>query len=168
MKPAPPLRLTLLRHAQADPELPGSKDWQRALTRRGELDAKQMGQRLKQRYGPPPLILSSPAIRARQTSEIVAKHFARTQIEFVDDLYLASPLIMLSSIQQHGESFTHLLVVGHNPGISELANELNCERAIEGMPTASFVSMEFAMRTWRELLPATGINVEFDYPQRPA
>ena len=83
-----------------------------------------------------------------------------------EELYLASPKQMLSVILAQDNATRHLVLVGHNPGISELADELSQERRIEGMPTASVVTMEFDIDSWQELLPASGTNVEFDYPQR--
>lgn len=161
-------RLSLLRHAQADTPLPDQQDWDRPLTKRGQLDAAEMARRLKISSTVPQVILSSPAMRARQTAEIVAKACSKARLAFAEQLYLASPKQMLETIQQLGDAAAHLLVVGHNPGISELADQLSTERRIDGMPTASIVTLEFDITTWQALRPATGDNVEFDFPQRPA
>ena len=166
-------RLSLIRHAQADNLLSGHKDWDRALTRRGLLDAAEMAQRLKSQCVEsqcmkPDLILSSPAIRARQTAEVFAKCFSKARLQLLEELYLCAPKPMLAAIQQVEGNAMHLLVVGHNPGISELADQLAEDRRIDGMPTASIVTMQFEIKKWQALLPAMGIDVEFDYPQRLA
>ncbi len=161
-------RLTLIRHAQADNPLPDQQDWHRPLTKRGQRDAKEMSRRLKEQQPRPEIILSSPAIRAKQTAEIFAACFAKAELVMNEELYLAEPKNLLAAIQQLGDVADHLILVGHNPGISELADQLSKDRRIEGMPTASIVTMEFSITTWQALLPATGINVDFDYPQRPA
>ncbi|MGD9841820.1 MAG: histidine phosphatase family protein [Steroidobacteraceae bacterium] len=162
------MRLTLVRHAQADNPLPDQQDWDRPLTRRGLLDGTEMARRAKELRATPPLILSSPAVRTRQTAELFAKALNKSQLQLIEDLYLASAKQLLISLQQQADSTTHLMVVGHNPGISELADKLSDQRRIDGMPTASVVTMEFSITTWQDLRPATGLNVEFDYPQRPA
>jgi phosphohistidine phosphatase len=162
------MRLTLLRHAQADDPVSDQQDWDRPLTKRGQLDAKEMTRRMKVQQLRPTLMLSSPAIRARQTAEVVGKCFAAATLQLVEDLYQADRKQLLSVIQEHGANAAHLLVIGHNPGISECADWLAQERRIDGMPTCAIVTMEFSVTTWQAIRPATGINVDFDYPQRPA
>jgi phosphohistidine phosphatase len=161
-------RLTLLRHAQADNPLPDQSDWNRLLTKRGQLDAKEMARRLKVQQLRPGLVLSSPALRARQTAEVFARCFSSATLQLVEELYLADSKLLLTLIQQRGGSSDHLLVVAHNPGITELASWLAQDRRIDNMPTCATVTAEFELDTWQALQPATGLNVEFDYPQRPA
>jgi len=161
-------RLSLLRHAQADNPLPDQPDWDRPLTKRGLLDALEMARRMKAQRRRPELILSSPATRTRQTTEALIKYFSNAKLLFVEELYLTDSKQMLTAIQEYGESAKHLLVVAHNPGITELADLLSQERSIDAMPTAAIVTAEFDLHAWQDLLPATGIHVEFDYPQRPA
>lgn len=162
------MRLSLLRHAQADDPVSNQPDWDRPLTKRGQLDAKEMARRMKVAKHTPDLILSSPAIRARQTAEAFAKCFSGAQVQFVETLYLADTKQLLAAIRDHGGNAMHLLVVAHNPGITEFADQLSQERSIEAMPTGAIVTAEFDVQTWQELVFATGINVELDYPQRSA
>lgn len=161
-------RLSLLRHAQADNPLSDQQDWDRPLTKRGLIDAAEMARRMKAHRQRPALILSSPAIRARQTAEVFAKCFANAQLQLVEDIYLASAKQLLASIHELGGSAAHLLVVAHNPGIAELADQLSPERRIDGMPTGAIVTAEFNVNAWQDLQLGTGNNVEFDYPQRCA
>ncbi len=161
-------RLSLMRHAQADNPLLDQQDWDRPLTRRGQLDASEMARRLKAEKRKPDVILCSPAVRTRQTAEVLMKCFPNAQLQFVEELYLADPAQLMQAIHEYGEHAAHLLVVAHNPGITELADELSAERSIEAMPTGAIVTAEFELTSWQDLLPATGTEVEFDYPQRPA
>jgi len=162
------LRLSLIRHAQADDPVTQQEDWDRPLTRRGTLDAKEMARRMKTAKYKPQLILSSPAVRARQTSEAFAQCFTGATLQFVDDLYLAEPKQLLQSIREYGGTATHLLVVAHNPGITEFANQIAQDRNIDAMPTGCVVTAEFALSNWHELQSNSGVNVELDYPKRPA
>lgn len=161
-------RLTLLRHAQADNPVSDQQDWDRPLTKRGERDAGEMARRMKALRQRPVLILSSPAIRARQTAEAFSKCFHNAQLQLVDDLYLAEPKQLLTAIHELGGSAAHLLVVAHNPGIAEFADQLSQDRRVDGMPTGATVTAEFDLENWQDLRPGTGINVEFDCPQRSA
>jgi phosphohistidine phosphatase len=162
------LRLSLLRHAQADDPVSNQEDWDRPLTRRGTLDAKEMARRMKAAKHKPQLILSSPAVRARQTSEAFALCFTNATLQFVESLYLADPKQLLNCIRDHGGTAAHLLVVAHNPGITEFANELALDRPVDAMPTGCIVTAEFKLDSWQDLRANSGMNVELDYPQRPA
>ncbi len=162
------MRLSLLRHAQADDPVPNQPDWDRPLTKRGQLDAKEMARRMKVAKHTPDLILSSPAIRARQTAEAFAKCFSGAQVQFVETLYLADPKQLLAAIRDHGGAAMHLLVVAHNPGITEFADQLSKQRSIDAMPTGAVVTAEVDVKTWQELVPGSSTNVDLDYPQRSA
>lgn len=159
-------RLTLMRHAQADDPVTDQQDWERPLTRRGLADAELMAKRLKANKWHPDLMLVSCALRTRQTAEVICRCFTKLHSTIVDDLYLADPKQLMHLIHQHGGDAAHVLVVAHNPGICEFADALSAERRIEAMPTAAWMSAEYDLIRWDELLPASGVNVEFDYPRR--
>jgi len=161
-------RLTLIRHAQADDPLPDQPDWDRPLTRRGISDAVAMAKRLKSPRYKPELILASPALRTRQTTDIFAERFGleAEQLKFIEESYLADAKRLLKVIQEHGANAKHVMLVAHNPGITELADQLSQERGIDAMPTCAIFTAEFNITHWSELLPASGVNVEFDYPHR--
>ena len=96
-----------------------------------------MGQRLKDRNFSPQTIVSSPALRARETSELIASmlEFDIGRIALIDDLYLAGPDTLLTIIGHQAPS-GNLMLVGHNPGMTELINRLAAGR-IDRLPTAS-------------------------------
>lgn len=158
--------LVLMRHAQADDPIHGQQDWERPLTRRGMHDAAEMARRLKTRKWRPDLMLVSPALRTRQTAEAVIKLFPHAAVAYPEDLYLASCKQLMHILHEHGHDAAHLLVIGHNPGISEFADALSQERPIDAMPTAACVCASFDIAEWKELAAASGVNVELDYPQR--
>lgn len=162
------LRLTLVRHARTEPQVPGQEDWDRALEARGQHDAPQMARRLKEAHGRPDRILTSPAVRAITTANIMAKVLGVNAAKIVQDerLYLASPKVMLQVIQESGESAKHLMVVGHNPGITEFADQISGERSLDNMPTCAVYTLEFDLTDWSDLIWATGLNADFDYPNR--
>ena len=164
------LRLTLIRHAKTEPAHSGQEDWDRALEGRGLRDASEMGQRLKQRKLKPERLLTSPAVRAITTAQLIARElgFAPERIEQNERLYLASAKEMLKVIQETGGGAKHLAVVGHNPGISEFADQIATDRPMDNMPTAAVFTLEFAIADWRELTWKSGVNAEFDYPASTA
>jgi len=163
-------RLTLVRHAKSDWSLPGQPDWDRVLNKRGQRDAPEMARRLRARKLKPGLILSSPAVRALSTATIMA-HELKVPAGIVrqdERLYLAAPADMLAVIRELGGGAAHLMVFGHNPGITELANRLSAGDRIDNMPTCAFFTALFDVEGWDALDWHTGQDAEFDYPKNLA
>ena len=162
------LRLTLVRHAKTEPAHSGQEDWDRALEQRGQRDAPEMGRRLKGRGLKPDKILTSPAVRAISTTSIMARELGVAGSKVVPDerLYLASSKELLATVKELGGTAKHLMVVGHNPGLTEFADALSCERSIDNLPTCAVYTLEFDIKNWSELEFAQGMNAEFDYPKK--
>jgi phosphohistidine phosphatase len=161
------LHLTLVRHAKTEAAHSGQEDWDRALEPRGQRDAPEMGRRLKDRGTKPDKVLTSPAVRAVTTTTIMTRALGVAASKVIQDerLYLASPKVLLNVIHELGDSAKHLMIVGHNPGLTEFADALSSERSIDNMPTCAVYTLEFDIKTWKELKLGTGTNVEFDYPK---
>ena len=160
-------RLTLLRHAKSSWNNAGLDDRDRPLNDRGERDAPAMGKRLLNRKTRPSLILTSPAKRARQTARLIAREIGYP-IEFLQtehELYLADPETIIDVIAQQEDSFNDIVVCGHNPGITELSNQLDGV-SIDNVPTCGMVFIEADISSWAELDPARCTLAEFDYPKR--
>lgn len=162
------LRLTLVRHAKTEPARHGQEDWDRALESRGQRDAPEMARRLKQQGPKPERILSSPAVRAITTATIMARELgvSAQKVQQDERLYLASPKEMLAVIRELGERARHLMVVGHNPGITEFADRISSERSVDNLPTCAVYSLRFEIAEWSELEWDSGVDAELDYPKR--
>lgn len=162
------LRLTLVRHAKTEPARHGQEDWDRALESRGQRDAPEMARRLKQYSPKPERILSSPAVRAITTATIMARELgvSAQKVQQDERLYLASPKDMLAVIRELGERARHLMVVGHNPGITEFADRISSERSIDNLPTCAVYSLQFEIAAWSELEWDSGVDADLDYPKR--
>ena len=119
-------RLLLLRHAKAEPATEPLVDIVRPLADRGDRDARRLGERLRQQQLYPALILSSPAARALRTAQLVAHalDYARDAIALDRRLYLAEPAAIVEIIAAQNDAIETLLVVGHNPGLTELVHRL--------------------------------------------
>jgi phosphohistidine phosphatase len=165
-----PLRLSLVRHAKTEPARPGQEDWDRVLEPRGQRDAPEMARRLKQQSGKPDRILSSPAVRAITTAMIMARELgvSAQKVQQDERLYLASTKDMLAVIRELGERARHLMVVGHNPGITEFADRISSERGLDNMPTCAVYTLQFPITAWSELEWDSGVDAELDYPKRSA
>jgi len=160
------LRLTLVRHAKTAPAHDGQEDWDRELEAKGQHEARMMGQRLKDRNLIPDLIVTSPAVRARSTTQILAQQLKVRSNHIAEDerLYLASPDVMLTVVKESAGKHRHVFVIGHNPGITEFADRLSKDRSLDNMPTCAVYTLEFDVTSWSDLEWRSGVNAQFDYP----
>lgn len=139
--------MTLLRHAHAHEH---ADDRARPLSERGRSAARESGASLRAAGWIPELILTSPALRARTTAEIVAGACAPTaRLVEAASLYLASPAQYLRVLQDTPSDVRSVLLVGHNPGLSALAHDL-CRHPRELAP-AEIASRELELDSWLEL-----------------
>lgn len=136
-------RLTLLRHGHAVAESSGIGDADRALSPTGVAEARRAGERLGARFGSCDLLLVSSALRARQTAEAALAGGLKAQAVRTDGrLYLASPTVLREVVGGCAAGVDHLVVVGHNPGLSELTARLSGDPAEQGLATADWRSFE--------------------------
>lgn len=142
--------LYVLRHGQAAPEGEASTDHERPLTRRGQAEVARTALALRGRPGSPSLVLSSSAIRARRTAELCRSACAvGAELDIIDELYLAGPQSYLVALAARGKGHGVVMVVGHNPGLELLVQQLT-ERS-EHLATASLVEIELPIEGWAEL-----------------
>ena len=118
--------LWLLRHAKASPGSDGLDDRDRPLAARGRAAAERIGGHLAERGVRPDLVLCSPSLRTRETIDLVEKELGTSlAIEYDDELYLASERDLRRRIERVSDALDSLLLVGHNPGIAELALQIS-------------------------------------------
>ena len=163
------LRLILLRHGKSDWDDHRLDDFERPLAPRGLRDVPEMGRRLAERGETPELIISSSAVRAISTARAVARELGYREDRIISaaELYHAAPNTILSLVRQAPAVGT-LMVVGHNPGMTDLANTL-ADFRIDNMPTAGMLCAEFEVTSWADVDPAQARCAWFDYPKkRPA
>ena len=162
-------RLILLRHAKSSWEDEALADFDRPLNKRGERDAPLMGLRLKARRERPSLILTSPAKRTRRTALLIARALEYPP-EFLQPeraLYLADAQEITAIIKAQPPQFSTLLVVGHNPGLTEFANRLLPSLALDNLPTAGVVAVDLPLERWDQLDAVPGTLAYYDYPKNP-
>jgi phosphohistidine phosphatase len=143
-------RLTLMRHGNALWKDPQISDFDRPLNRRGASEAEAISRRLIELKLIPTLLLTSSAVRAQQTADIVARELGvSTRNRYSEEsLYLAPAADILRVVQSTGPRVPHLMIVGHNPGITEIANLLAPTRPIGELATAAVCSLTFDARSW--------------------
>jgi len=159
-------RLTLMRHADARWNDPAITDLERPLNRRGTAAAEVMARRLLDLELIPDLLLASPARRTHQTADIVARELSLPagRVRREEALYLASASDMLKLVYGTGPRVAHLLLVAHNPGVSELAQLLQRQHGSAGLPTAAVCSIAFDAAQWAVIGSATVTDVQREKP----
>ena len=158
--------LLLIRHAKSSWDDTALSDKDRPLNDRGKRDAPKMGKRLARRDVKPDLILSSPAMRALTTAEIIAKKldYKRKDIVVDDRLYAGEADDLLNVIHKLGDKRERVILVGHNPELTELAHRLSSE--ITHMPTCAVAAFTFDAKSWSNIGKAKPVKVALDYPKK--
>jgi phosphohistidine phosphatase len=148
-------RLTVMRHADARWKDPGTEDFARPLNRRGLSGAEAIAKRLLELEFVPDRLLASTARRAEQTADIVARELSLSvrHVQREERLYLASAADMLRLIQETGPRIAHLMVIGHNPGASDLIHLLVPRGGISTLTTAALCSIVFDTEHWHAIGP---------------
>ncbi len=174
------LTLILLRHAKSSWDNPGLSDFKRPLAKRGKKAAPEIGAALTRLGLRPDLILCSGAVRARETLSLVLPELGSQSppVVYDDALYMALPDGLLTGLHKikpdhKGKSPKCVMMVGHNPGLEELALRLvgdgpDDELALlsEKFPTASAAVIAFDADTWADVEPGMGRLNHFLTPKR--
>lgn len=162
-----PRRLTLLRHGKAEAADAYPEDYERPLTHRGCIEAQEMASRLVKRNLVPDLILVSPAERAWATAEIIAAacELDAKQIQCARELYLATRERTWELLAHRPASLNHIMICGHNPGLSLIASRFGPKPQPRELPTAGIATAVWLHADWSSLQPETAESCELDDPE---
>jgi phosphohistidine phosphatase len=163
-------RLTLLRHGKAQSIDACAEDFERTLTRRGAIEAQEMAARIVYRDLIPDLILVSPAERAWATAEIIASacELDAKQVQCARELYLATPEATWLLVTRRDPALRHVMICGHNPGLSLIASRLGPKPQARELPTAGIASAVWHNAHWETLQPEAAISCDLDDPESMA
>lgn len=159
-------QLLLCRHAKSSWKDGSLADRDRPLNKRGKRDAPEMGRRLSRRGLLPDLIVTSHAKRARRTAKLLIEALAvdAEKIQLEPSLYGAEISTVLHCIQRLDDQYPTVMLVGHNPEFTMVANLLaNLE--IFNVPTCGIVALRFAVQSWQDVRPGQGTLDFFDFPK---
>lgn len=158
--------LYLVRHAKSSWSQTELPDFDRPLNDRGNRDKKTMGNRLAEQKVEIDLVLSSSAKRTIQTTHGLAKELDINSdiITFLDELYHSNIPTLLETICSAPNCVNKLMVVAHNPGVSNLCDYL-CDFAVN-FPTLGVAKINFETDSWEEVSAGTGMLDWYDYPKK--
>jgi phosphohistidine phosphatase len=164
-------RLFLVRHAKAEPSI-GRDDYARKLTERGRTDARRVAKALAARHFLPDVLIHSGAARAKETAEIFAAEWRRkVALEEDTHLYDASVTTLLDGTRALVHAHRRVALVGHNPGLGELATALagsgaepEVQRLAAKYPTGAVAVLDFSIQRWEEVERKSGMLVLYLTP----
>jgi len=150
--------LYLVRHAKASHDTSFRTDFDRGLEKRGEEDALKTGKFLKTKIGNPERIISSNSVRTTQTVKILFTGMGldANQVEFDSAIYRCSGEQLLNIISKQPSSKKTLMVIGHNPAITRVANELQSKKQFNEVPTTGVVAIRFNINSWADVKTMKG------------
>ena len=168
-------RLFVLRHAKAGPH-DEKHDKERALIERGRSDSALMGAEMRKKDYLPDLVLCSDARRTTQTWEYAAPEIgAHPKTRFLDSLYDATAAAILKCIRAESGDARAVVVIGHNPGMEDIARKLVSKPAsaeersraaalAAKFPTCALVVLDFDVDEWAKVAPGTGALTDYITP----
>ena len=158
--------LLLVRHAKSSWDDPYLDDHDRPLNERGLRNAPEMGKRLQGWDICPDAWISSTALRAITTAEILAEQvgFPEDQIQRTKDLYHASATEFQGFIAELDDAICSAILFGHNPGMTSLVANLYGLQ-IDNLPTCGVVYLQFNENTWSAVSSAPPARAYFDFPK---
>ena len=168
------LTLYLLRHAKSSWDHASLSDFDRPLAARGREAAPRMGRLMRDNAHAPELVLCSPALRARQTKDLVLDVLDYDpEVRLLDGLYnFGDGTGLMHIVQQIGSECSSLLVIGHNPSLENLAIKLagsgksaDLKDMARKYPTAALAIIEFEVEDWGAIRNGMGNLLTFARPK---
>ncbi|RZK11741.1 MAG: histidine phosphatase family protein [Hymenobacter sp.] len=159
--------LYLMRHAKSSWSFDDLSDRERPLNDRGRDDAPLIGQALAKRHLTVDLLVSSPAVRALSTAVLVARElkYPHDKIQVEPRIYEADLDTLLAVVHELPDAAGSVLLTGHNPTITDVANYLSPSPLSGEMPTAGVLCLHFKTEHWAEVTQANAEFYFFDSPK---
>jgi phosphohistidine phosphatase len=158
--------LTLLRHAKSSWKAANLEDFDRPLNKRGLADAPVMGNRFAARGQIPDRVITSPAARAQETTHLFCGAFSYPpdRILLERRIYGTPASILIPLLHDFDDDWQHVLLVGHNPALSELAHLLGGYQG-EDLPTCTLLQLTFPIDHWWQVEEGCGTVTYRDSPK---
>jgi phosphohistidine phosphatase len=158
--------LLLTRHAKTIPGESGMSDFDRTLAPRGPKDVKLIARELLSFEYEPDLIISSPAVRAKQTAELFAKGFnySVSQIKYLNYLYgYFSISDLINDLSKMASKSNTVQIIGHNPSIAEIGSDFSGSFS-DALPTSGTLVIEFDVKKWDYVSEGSGVMTQYIIP----
>ena len=156
--------LIIVRHCKSSWADPSLSDFDRPLNKRGNIDGELMSNYLKEKEKKIDKLISSKSKRTRLTSKYFTEKIHFDSISYLDELYHASYSDIINIISNVKNNFNSIMLIGHNPGLTELINQ-NTSMNIYNLPTTGVVKVEFKGDKWERITENKGKIVYKKFPK---
>ena len=159
--------IALIRHAKSSWRDTSLQDFDRPLNRRGVMNAAMMGERLLEQHESWLKIYCSPARRARETASLISQPLgiSENRIEIIPSLYTFNYEDLLFWMRLLERNDDQLLVVCHNPAITDIVNFLTLSN-FEKIPTCGVAMLKLNSVNWGQVGAGMGNLTYYDYPKK--
>ena len=159
--------LCLVRHAKSSWKYPKLDDFERPLNKRGRKNAPLMGKQIDRLGFIPDLIISSPASRAAMTARVFAFeiNYPHENIRYLASIYESDEMDLVHIIRKLDDRLTKVMLVGHNPGLTDLANRLG-NYPVSNIPTSGVFCIALDITSWSGSKKKAGKVKYFEYPKK--
>lgn len=160
--------LHLLRHAKSSWKNTGLADYERGLNKRGRRNAPAMGQALSQIVAPMPVAASASQRALLTLAGLCAGWPALAEVPHISDeaLYTFSSDVLFDWIALRDDQQDALFIIGHNPALTDLVNELVGRHCLDNLPTAGYVRLALSIDHWRDLLQGCAVLEQSLFPKQ--
>lgn len=158
--------LSILRHAKSSWDEPGLRDIERPLLQKGIKRTQRVCKFMKKNGIVPDAIITSPAERAMQTTNIVVEELKLPVVPQVSrKLYPGRMEEILDVISELDDELKHVLIVGHNPVFTNIVDEMAENLHVDWLPTSGLVTINFNIKGWEYIATATGNYLHYAKPK---
>lgn len=160
-------QLIIVRHAKSDWGSEGLKDIDRPLNERGYMDANAMSEWFFAKHEVPKKFITSDATRALSTAFLFARamDFPTAEIVIEPKIYESDTNTLKQVIASIDNSLEYVILFGHNPGLTNLVNELASDLFFDNIPTCGMVSLMFDVKNWKDVVTGKGKVTFHQFPK---
>ena len=158
-------KIYIIRHAKSSWKDLNLDDFERPLNKRGQNDAPFMAKTLKKKGVKPDIIISSPALRAKTTAQIIAQEVGfKKSILYIEKIYEAEVEDLYDVVRNIDEKYKTVFIIGHNPGLNMFVESLIGFH--ENIPTCGILELEINCKNNKDISASCSEFISFDYPKR--
>ena len=158
--------LYLIKHAKSNWDIPGTRDFERPISKKGAKDVNTIGSYLKLKNIVPDIVLSSCSLRAQESADLLAKKIGfKGKKYYLEELYMTPAEDMKEIIMAQDDDINSIFIVAHNPQLSEIINIISDEH-FSKIPSMGVVALNFDIKEWEEIETVKGEVDFFIFPKQ--
>lgn len=158
-------KLIIVRHSKSSWKDFSISDFNRPLNKRGKADGSIMSKYLSKQIKKIDIMHCSSSVRTVETSKFFKSEILFGKIFYDDNLYHSSSNLILQLIKNYSEKYSSLLILAHNPGLTNLLNNLT-KANLDNLPTTALAFIEFNCKHWKDICRGNSIIRDIKFPKQ--